>query len=64
MATFQMPGSGASGELGEHLKLAAVVSVLAVARMDWAAEKAADQMIERGERALGRMATMDIGFAS
>jgi hypothetical protein len=64
MATFQMLGSGTSGELGEHLKLAAVVSVLAVARMDWAAEKAADQMIERGERALGRMATMGVGFAS
>jgi hypothetical protein len=34
MATFQMLGSGASGELGVCLKLAAVVSALALARMD------------------------------
>ena len=64
MATFKLLGSAASGELGEHVKLAAVVSVLAIARMEWAAEKAADQMVEHGGKLLGQVDTTGVGLAS
>ena len=64
MGSFQLIGSGASGELGGHWKLVAVVSILGLARMQWAAEKMADQMIERGGKALGNVALMGVGFAA
>ena len=61
MATFQLFGSAANGVLGEHVKLAAVVSMLAIARMEWASEKAAEQMIEHGAKTLDQMGTMGVG---